>query len=153
MEDVRNLAVKILDECRERIQSNMARHYSTANGERWVNASGRSSEAFQVESDDRAAYLVYRGDDVAPFESIEHGTDKAPTYDEAAEWRDNKLRSGASSLPSPEAIVKGITQRGTERFREPQEWIVTPELEKAREQLLAQLPSYIAETVRADVFF
>ena len=42
-------AVKILDECRARIQANMAKRYRTGGGERWINASGRSSAAFKVE--------------------------------------------------------------------------------------------------------
>ena len=50
-----DLAAKILDECRARIQANMAKKYRTSKGERWINASGRSLAAFQVEVSERLA--------------------------------------------------------------------------------------------------
>ena len=111
-------AVKILDECRARIQANMAKKYRTANGERWINASGRSSEAFKVEAEagdfglSASVRLVYRGDDVAPLDSIQYGNTDVPTIEEAARWREDKERSGANNLPSPRAIVEGIRRRG-----------------------------------------
>jgi len=152
MDNPTDIAVKILDECRARIQANMAKRYRTTGGERWINASGRSSAAFQVESDNAGIRLVYRGDDVAPLDSIQYGTDQVPTYNEASEWREAKLRSGAPSLPLPDAIIKGIRRRGTERFREPQEWVIAPEVEQASTELMNALPAAIMSQVTNDLF-
>lgn len=147
------LAAKILDECRVRIQANMARRYRTSKGERWINASGRSSEAFQVEVSERRAALVYKGDDVAPLDSIQYGTTEVPTIEEAGRWRDEKIRSGARNLPSAKAIVEGIRKRGgTERHFEPQEWVVGPEVEAAVSALRDQIPAAARATVR-DLLF
>lgn len=144
----KDIAVKILDEARAQIQANMALHYRTGKGERWVNASGRSSEAFQVVEEDGRVRLVYRGDDVAPLESIEHGTTEAPSLQEAAAWREEKTRSGASNLPNPETIVLNIEARGgTDRHFEPQEWIITPVVSTAAQALSDQLPLALIEDI------
>lgn len=137
----RDVAVKILDEARVQIQANMAAHYRTGKGERWVNASGRSSEAFKVVEEEGRVRLVYRGDDVAPLESIQNGDTEAPSVQEAASWREDKMRSGADNLPSPEAIVHNIEARGgTERHHEPQDWIINPVIDMAVQALTDQLP-------------
>ena len=149
----RELAAAILDEAVVQIQANMAQHYQTSNGERWVNASGRSSEAFQVESDEKAVRLVYRGEDIAPLESIQYGTDEVPTLQEAASWREAKTRSGAVGLPSPQGIVKGISERGgTERFFEPQDWIIGPVIDTAVQALNEQLPKAVAMGIKTQFF-
>ena len=82
----KDTAIKILDECRARIQANMAKHYRTSHGERWINASGRSSAAFNVEVTDNSVRLVYRGDDVAPLFSIQDGTTGVAPVSVLAEW-------------------------------------------------------------------
>lgn len=152
-------AVKILDECRARIQANMAKKYRTANGERWINASGHSSEAFKVETEagdfglSASIRLVYRGDDIAPLDSIQYGSTDIPTIEEAARWRDEKERSGAKNLPSPQAIVEGIRRRGgTERHQEPQEWVIGPELEAAEDALRDQIAEPFLQDVRNFIF-
>ena len=152
-------AVKILDECRARIQANMARHYRTSRGERWINASGRSSEAFKVEDEagdfglSASVRLVYRGDDVAPFDSIQYGTTEVPTLAEAGRWREEKIRSGAKNVPSAKAIVEGIRRRGgTERHFEPQEWVIGPELEAAVDALRDQISEPFIQDVRNFIF-
>lgn len=152
-------AVKILDECRARIQANMAKKYRTLNGERWINASGRSSEAFKVEAESgdfglsASVRLVYSGDDVAPFDSIQYGTSDVPTIEEAARWREEKERSGAKGLPSPRAIVEGIRRRGgTERHQEPQEWVISPELAAAEYALRDQIAEPFLQDVRGFIF-
>jgi len=154
MEEVKDLAVKILDECRVRIQANMAKRYRTSNGVRWVNASGRSSEAFKVEDvREGVVALKYEGDDVAPLESIQYGTDEVPTLEEAERWRRDKISSGAKTLPSARAVVRGIEKRGgTERHNEPQEWIIGPEVEAAVDALNDQLPAAAAAAVRNMLF-
>jgi hypothetical protein len=147
------LAAAILDEAKTQIQANMAQHYHTENGERWVNASGRSAKAFRVESDEHAVRLVYKGDDVAPLESIQYGTDDVPTLQEAASWREAKTRSGAVGLPSPQGIIKGIAKRGgTERFLEPQDWIIGPVIDTAVQALTEQLPKTMAKEIKTQFF-
>lgn len=152
-------AVKILDECRARIQANMAKKYRTSKGERWINASGRSSEAFKVETEtgdfglSASVRLVYRGDNVAPFDSIQYGTTDVPTIEEASRWREEKERSGARGLPSPRAIVEGIRRRGgTERHHEPQEWVIGPELAAAEDALRDQIAEPFLQDVRNFIF-
>ena len=148
-----DLAAKILDECRARIQANMAKKYRTSKGERWINASGRSLAAFQVEVSERLAALVYKGDDIAPLDSIQYGTTEVPSIEEAGRWREEKIRSGARNLPSAKAIVEGIRRRGgTERHFEPQDWVVGPEVEAAVAALRDQIPAAARATVR-DLLF
>ena len=154
-----DLSAKILDECRARIQANMARHYRTSRGERWINASGRSSEAFKVETEagdfglSASVRLVYRGDDVAPLDSIQYGTTEVPTLAEAGRWREEKIRSGAKNVPSAKAIVEGIRRRGgTERHFEPQEWVIGPELEAAVDALRDQISEPFIQDVRNFIF-
>lgn len=149
-----DLAHTILDEARTQIQANMALHYRTTKGERWINASGRSSAAFQaIREGENRVLLVYRGANVAPFESIEHGSTEPPTIDEAASWREAKEASGAEGLPNPESIVLNIEARGgTERHFEPQEWIVTPVVEAAVLALNEQLPKIAVKDIKNKLF-
>lgn len=136
---VLDLAAAILDECRVRIQANMAREYRTTRGERWVDSSGRSSAAFKVVNTSYASMLVYRGDDVAPLESIEYGHDEAPGSEAIKKWWREKF-GGEIDDSRARAIDRKIAERGTERFSEPQEWIITPEVEEAVRELRDRLP-------------
>lgn len=136
MAEIHEEVSMMLDRCREQIVSNMAKHYSTINGERWVNASGRSAAAFRVEVSEDHVRLVYSGSDIAPLESIENGSDVVPSVEEAARWRRDKMASGAANLPSAEGIVKSIaTNGGTERKRNPQTWIVSQPVDDAEFEL------------------
>lgn len=126
----------ILDQCREQIVANMLRHYPTANGERWVTASGRSAAAFKVEADDDSVRLVYSGSDIAPLDSIEYGSEDVPSIDTVERWRQEKMRSGASDLPSAEGIVNRIRiLGGTERHEEPQPWILSEPIAAAVDEI------------------
>lgn len=146
----RELAAAILDEAVVQIQANMAQHYQTGNGERWVNASGRSSEAFKVESDEKAVRLVYRGEDVAPLSTIQHGTTGIPPISVIEKWMGEK-----GIFPpdlSPWAIRTNMKKRGgSERHIEEQDWILTPPIEEAVRQLNERLPQLIAKEVAKDI--
>lgn len=143
-----DLAAKILDECRARIQANMARRYRTSKGERWINASGRSSEAFKVEVSERRAALVYKGDDVAPLSSLQTGTTGVPPVSVLSRWMEEK----GLDL-NPWAVRTNIKKRGgTERHFEPQDWVVAPEVEAAVDALREQIPAAARATVR-DLLF
>lgn len=148
-----DLAAKILDECRERIQANMARKYRTAKGERWVNASGRSSAAFKVEvaGDGRSVTLMYEGDDVAPLDSIEYGHDEAPGAESLKKWWREKFGKELSDGRA-RAMNRKIAEEGTERYTDPQEWIVGPEVEAAVDALNDQLPATAEAEVRNWLF-
>jgi len=149
MEDVRNLAVKILDEARVAIQANMARRYRTSRGERWINASGRSSAAFKVEDKDGVhVRLVYKGDDVAPLDSIQYGTTGVAPVSVLSDW----IRDKGLDL-NPWAVRTNIKKRGgTERHVEPQDWIVGPVVEAAVDALKEQLPAAAVRHVRDMLF-
>lgn len=143
-----DLAAKILDECRARIQANMARRYRTSHGERWINASGRSSEAFRVEVYERRAALVYKGDDVAPLASLQTGTTGVPPVSVLSRWMEEK----GLDL-NPWAVRTNIKKRGgTERNFEPQDWVVAPEVEAAVDALRDQIPAAARAAVR-DLLF
>ena len=150
MEDVRNLAVKILDEARVMIQANIAMRYRTSRGERWINASGRSSAAFQVEDKDGVhVRLVYKGDDVAPLDTIQYGTTGVPPISVIEQWQRDKGLEGIN----PWAIRTNIKKRGgTERHVEPQDWVIGPVVEAAVAALNEQLPATAVRHVRDMLF-
>lgn len=150
MEDVRTLAAKILDEARVMIQANMAKRYRTSRGERWINASGRSSAAFQVEDKDGVhVRLVYKGDDVAPLETIQYGTTGVPPISVIEQWQRDKGLDGIN----PWAIRTNIKKRGgTERHAEPQDWVIGPVVEAAVDALNEQLPAAAVRQVRDMLF-
>lgn len=141
-------AAKILDEARARIQANMAMHYRTDGGERWINASGRSSDAFKVERDRDKAMLVYRGDDVAPLFSIQDGTTGIAPVAVLDRWISDK----GLNL-NPWAVRTNIKKRGgTERRVTPQDWVIQPAIDEAMESLRRDLPASAAAAVREELF-
>ena len=141
-------AAKILDEARASIQANMAMHYRTEGGERWINASGRSSDAFKVERDGDKVMLVYRGDDVAPLFSIQDGTTGIAPVSVLEQWISDK----GLDL-NPWAVRTNIKKRGgTERHIEHQDWVIQPAIEAAMESLRRDLPQVAAATVREELF-
>lgn len=150
MEDVRTLSAKILDEARVAIQANMAKRYRTSRGERWINASGRSSAAFQVEDRDGVhVRLVYKGDDVAPLDTIQYGTTEVPPISVIEQWQKDKGLEGIN----PWAIRTNIKKRGgTERHVEPQDWVIGPVVEAAVDALNEQLPAAAVRHVRDMLF-
>jgi hypothetical protein len=150
MENVRTLAAKILDEARVMIQANMAKRHRTSRGERWINASGRSSAAFKVEDKDGVhVRLVYKGDDVAPLDTIQYGTTGVPPISVIEQWQRDKGLEGIN----PWAIRTNIKKRGgTERHVEPQDWVVGPVVEAAVAALNEQLPAAAVRHVRDMLF-
>ena len=146
--DATDTAVKILDDCRARIQANMAKRYRTSGGERWINASGRSSAAFKVEVDGGTVRLVYRGDDVAPLFTIQDGTTGVAPVRVLAEWIADK----GLDL-NPWAVRANIKKRGgTERHFEPQDWVIQPEIDAAIEALRRELPLAARASVKERLF-
>lgn len=150
MDGVRALAAKILDEARVEIQANMAKRYRTSFGERWINASGRSSAAFKVENKDGVhVRLVYKGDDVAPLDTIQYGTTGVPPISVIEQWQRDKGLEGIN----PWAIRTNIKKRGgTERHVEQQDWVIGPVVEAAVDALNEQLPAAAVRHVRDMLF-
>lgn len=150
MQSVLSLAAKILDEARAEIQANMAKRYRTDRGERWINASGRSSEAFKVEEvGGISVRLVYRGEDVAPLDTIQHGTTGVPPISVIERWQKEK---GLEEL-NPWAIRTNIKKRGgTERLYAPQDWIINDPVLEAVKQLNEQIPKEAVRAVRDFLF-
>lgn len=141
-------AAKILDEARARIQANMAMHYRTDGGERWINASGRSSDAFKVERGRDKVMLVYRGDDVAPLFSIQDGTTGIAPVSVLERWISEK----GLNL-NPWAVRTNIKKRGgTERRVTPQDWVIQPAIDEAMEALRRDLPQVASAAVREELF-
>jgi hypothetical protein len=141
-------AAKILDEARARIQANMAMHYRTENGERWINASGRSSDAFKVERGRDKVILLYRGDDVAPLFSIQDGTTGIAPVSVLERWISDK----GLDL-NPWAVRANIKKRGgTERHVTPQDWVVQPAIDEAMEALRRDLPASAKAAVKEELF-
>lgn len=139
-------AVAILDDARIRIQANMARRYRTSEGERWIDASGRSSKAFKVDTDNRVTRLVYEGGDVAPFNSIENGTNVMPEPKDLQRWHAEKFGEEICYRYAANIALK-IGREGTERFRNPQSWVVTPVIEEAADTLSRELVDEMTEDI------
>lgn len=149
MDNVRALAAKILDEARVEIQANMAKHYRTTHGERWINASGRSSAAFRVEDGGEGRVrLVYKGDDVAPLDTIQYGTTGVAPVSVLSDW----IRDKGLDL-NPWAVRMNIKKRGgTERHFEPQDWVVAPAVAEAVEKINEEIPAAAVSYVRKLLF-
>lgn len=146
-----DIAAIIMDECRLRIQANMARRYRTDKGERWINASGRSSAAFQVEREPGVVRLVYDGEDVAPLDTLEFGTDEVPTIDELQRWWQEKFGEELSRH-NAELMAAKIEREGTERWVNPQNWVFSPEISAAEEAIIDQIPAAATEEFRNYIF-
>ena len=121
----------ILDECRIEIQRNMADFD--------INASMRTSNSFKVEKYDGGVRLVSRGDNIAPFESIERGN--PPTWLPASVLRQWAIDKGIdfNSEEEREVFVRSLQYKigfeGTERHRNPNYNVTTPPVINAVEKL------------------
>lgn len=151
MEKGEELATKILDEARAAIQANMAVHYRTKYGERWVNASGRSSAAFQVVTEEGHVRLVYRGSDVAPLETIQWGYKGEADLQKLEEWKSIKEAQGAIGIPPARKVQERIERDGTERYADEQDWIISPVISLATQALRDQLPKAIVQDITDNI--
>lgn len=121
----------ILDECRVEIQRNMA--------DNDINASGRTSASFKVETYAGGVRLVSRGDNIAPFASIENGN--PPIWLSRNVLRQWMIEKGIefNSEEDRERFVWNLQQKigweGTERHRNPNHDITTPPITETVEKL------------------
>ena len=121
----------ILDECRVEIQRNMA--------DFGINASMHTSNSFKVETYAGGVRLVSRGENIAPFASIEQGN--PPTWIPASvlrQWVIDK-RIDFNSEEEREVFVRSLQYKigfeGTERHRNPNYNVTTPPVVDAVEKL------------------
>lgn len=122
----------ILDECRVEIQRNMA--------DNDINASGRTSASFKVEKYEGGVRLVSRGEDIAPFSTLETGASEGawPPTEKLRQWTIDKEIDFADD-EERDKFVKStqwkIWWHGTERYRNPNHNITTPPITEAVEKL------------------
>lgn len=133
----------ILDECRVEIQRNMA--------EKDINASGRTSASFKVEKYAGGVRLVSRGDNIAPFASIENGN--PATWLSRNVLRQWVIEKGIefNSEEERERFVWNLQQKigweGTERHRNPNHDITTPPITEAVEKLKEAIKTMILKEI------
>lgn len=121
----------ILDECRIEIQRNMEDFD--------INASMRTSNSFKVEKYEGGVRLVSRGDNIAPFASVEQGN--PPTWLPASVLRQWVIEKGIefNNEEEREVFVRSLQYKigfeGTERHRNPNFNVTTPPVVDAVEKL------------------
>lgn len=122
---------RILDECRVAMMANMERYD--------INASGRTANSFKVERYEGGVRLVSRGDNIAPFASLETGNEPSwVPINVLRQWVIEK-RIEFNSEEERESFVRAtqwkIAHEGTERYRQPNYDVTTPPIEQAVESL------------------
>lgn len=135
----------ILDECRVEIQRNMA--------DNDINASGRTSASFKVEKYEGGVRLVSRGDNIAPFASLETGNEPAwVPINTLRQWVIEK-RIEFNSEEERERFVWNLQQKigweGTERHRNPNNNITTPPITEAVEKLKEATKTMILTEIKS----
>lgn len=135
----------ILDECRVEIQRNMA--------DNEINASGRTSASFKVEKYAGGIRLVSRGENIAPFSSIENGN--PPTWLSRNVLRQWVIEKGIefNSEEERESFIWNLQQKigweGTERYRQPNNSITTPPITEAVEKLKEATKTMILKEIKS----
>lgn len=135
----------ILDECMVEIQRNMA--------DNDINASGRTSASFKVEKYAGGVRLVSRGENIAPFASLEEGNEPAwVSRDVLRQWVIEK-RIEFNSEEEREAFVWNVQQKigweGTERYRNPNHEITTPPIEDAVDKLKEETKKILLKEIKS----
>lgn len=133
----------ILDECATEIRANLESY--------GINASGRTSASVKVEKYDRGVRLVSRGENIAPFASLETGNSPAWVgVNTLRQWVIEK-RIEFNSEQEREDFVRAlqwkIAHEGTQRHRNPNHEVTTPPIERAVEQLKKAVPKMILKTI------
>lgn len=135
----------ILDECRVEIQRNMSDFD--------INASGRTSASFMVEKYEGGVRLVSRGENIAPFVSIEKGNEPAwVSRDVLRQWVIEK-QIEFNSEEERESFIWNLQQKigweGTERYRQPNNSITTPPITEAVEKLKEATKTMILKEIKS----
>lgn len=159
--------VEILENAKSRIQQNMS-----SNG---INASGRTSESLRVEVYDGGVRLVAGGERVAPFFTLETGrpggkvpkkfnsiielwiADKGISVKQvpykrqpSENWQPKYTVEVRSLKLAAGAIAHSIAERGTQRFREPKNYIYSPVIEDVKKQLSLSILLTIKQAIKTN---
>jgi len=140
-----SLLESILDECRVEIQSNLERY--------GINASGRTSASLQVENYFGGVRLVSRGENIAPFGTLEIGASPkawAPT-EKLKQWTIDKGLDFGSDKERDDFVKSlqwKIYHHGTERHRNPNYEVTTPPIKKAVEEIKKVIPNMIVKAFK-----
>lgn len=139
---------RILDECRVAMMANMERYE--------INASGRTAASFAVERYEGGVRLVSRGDNIAPFASLETGNEPAwVPINALRQWVIEK-RIEFNSEEERERFVWNLQQKigweGTERYRQPNNNITTPPITEAVEKLKEATKTMILKEIKSVIY-
>lgn len=150
---MQDFVIQKLDECRLRIVANLGKEYRLQNGEvRIINASGRSAKAFKVvQVGDNSFRLVYQGADVAPFDSLEYGHNERPQVEDIIRWSAEKFGEPFNDRKAM-YVAEKISRVGTERYREPQEWVLTPEILETTTEIRENIGSLLRGEITTFLF-
>ena len=126
--------INILNQAKTDIQSNMAKF--------GINASGRTSASLVVEEYENGVRLVSRGENIAPFPTLEVGRKggKVPKgfYYTLIQWSMDKGISFATESERKTFayfLSQKIASEGTERHRNPNAEVYTPIIQSVRSQI------------------
>lgn len=138
---------QILETCKGKIQSNMASHN--------INASGRTSKSLQVERYAGGVRLISKGENVAPFETVQFGRPggRVPRgfYYILKEWsREKGLTFSKESERSTFAyfLSRKIAREGTQRHRTPDEQVYTPAITEAVKAIRATIGANVVQIIK-----
>lgn len=149
-DNIKKMLIDLLNQARSDIRANM----ETTK----VNASGRTSASLQVEEYDNGVRLVSRGDDIAPFPTLEVGrrAGKVPKGFRHIlyQWSIDKgipFETDSERKTFAYFLAKKIAGKGTERHRSPRSDVYSYVIEKLRKEVENQTFMRIAEIIKTHI--
>lgn len=137
----------ILERCKTEIQASMEQE--------GVNASGRTSRSLQVERYEGGVRLVSRGQNIAPFETLQYGRKegKVPKgfYEIIKQWSiDKGITFATNSERGTFAyfLSRKIAREGTARFKQPNEQVYTPAVSEAVKAIRATIGANVVNIIK-----
>ena len=120
-----------------------------------INASGRTSKSLQVERYAGGVRLISKGENVAPFETVQFGRPggRVPRgfYYILKEWsREKGLTFSKESERSTFAyfLSRKIAREGTQRHRTPDEQVYTPAITEAVKAIRATIGANVVQIIK-----
>ena len=142
--------INILNQAKTDIQNNMSRL--------GINASGRTSASLVVEEYENGVRLVSRGENIAPFPTLEVGRKggKVPKgfYYTLIQWsRDKNISFASESERKTFAyfLFQKIASEGTERHRHPNIEVYTPIIQSVKKEIEKIFFAKIVEEIKIHV--
>ena len=143
MSTIEEIVVARLERLRDDIRARME--------ETRENATGRTSESFDIEIDGDRFRLVGGGDGAAPVGTLEVGF--RPHWVPIAaliEWAEAKTSRYGGEMPNPWAVQKSIAANGPKRLHEPVD-IYSTLVEECAEDISRLAGVHINETIKTNV--